>query len=39
MTAILVRPVLSSLKAALRGTPVVCLLGPRQSAGPSLGYV
>ena len=36
MTTILARPVLSSLKAALRDTPVVCLLGPRQSGKTTL---
>lgn len=36
MITILARPVLSSLKAALRDTPVVCLLGPRQSGKTTL---
>jgi predicted AAA+ superfamily ATPase len=36
MTTILARPVLASLKAALRDTPVACLLGPRQSGKTTL---
>ena len=30
------RPLAASLKAALRDTPVVCLLGPRQSGKTTL---
>lgn len=36
MTTLLARSVLASLKAALRDTPVVCLLGPRQSGKTTL---
>lgn len=36
MTALLARPVLASLRAALRDTPVVCVLGARQSGKTTL---
>ncbi|MBU3729003.1 MAG: AAA family ATPase, partial [Phycisphaerales bacterium] len=36
MTTLLARPLLASVRAALRDTPVVCLLGPRQSGKTTL---
>lgn len=36
MTVLFDRPVASTLRAALRDTPVVCLLGPRQSGKTTL---
>ena len=36
MTKPFARPLTTSLKAALRDTPVVCLLGPRQSGKTTL---
>lgn len=36
MTTLFARPLTASLKAALRDTPVVCLLGPRQSGKTTL---